>query len=39
MDLVDVMRSQPANRFHKPDPIPVDVLHRAFDSSNNPLTV
>ena len=33
MDLVDVMRSQPANRFYKPDPVPVEVFHRAFDNA------
>jgi len=33
MDLVDVMRSQPANRYYKTDPIPNDVLHRAVDNA------
>ena len=33
MDLVEAMRSQPANRFYKPDPIPTDVLYRAVDNA------
>ena len=33
MDLIDAMRSQPANRFYKPDPIPEEVLYRAVDNA------
>ncbi len=33
MDLIDAMRSQPANRFYEPDPIPEDVLYRAVDAA------
>ncbi|MEZ5379244.1 MAG: nitroreductase family protein [Acidimicrobiales bacterium] len=33
MDLIDAMRSQPANRYYKPDPIPNDVLYRAVDNA------
>ncbi|MEZ5230720.1 MAG: hypothetical protein R2710_29830 [Acidimicrobiales bacterium] len=33
MDLIDAMRSQPANRYLKPDPIPNDVLYRAVDNA------
>lgn len=33
MDLIDAMRSQPANRFYKPDPIPQEVLYRAVDNA------
>lgn len=33
MELTDVMRSQPANRFYKEDPVPTDVLYRAMDSA------
>lgn len=33
MDLIDVMRSQPANRFYKPDPVPDEVFYKAIDSA------
>jgi nitroreductase len=33
MDLLEVMRSQPANRFYKPDPVPAEVFHRAVDAA------
>jgi len=33
MDLVEAMRSQPANRFYKPDPVPRDVFYRAVDNA------
>lgn len=33
MELADAMRSQPANRFYKPDPIPTEVLYRAMDNA------
>lgn len=33
MDLVDAMRSQPANRFYKPDPVPSEVFYRAVDNA------
>ena len=33
MDLIDAMRSQPANRFYKTDPVPPEVFHRAVDSA------
>lgn len=33
MDLVEAMRSQPANRFYKPDPVPPEVFYRAVDNA------
>lgn len=33
MDLIEAMRSQPANRFYKPDPVPAEVFHRAVDNA------
>ena len=33
MDLIDAMRSQPANRFYKTDPVPQGVFHRAVDNA------
>ena len=33
MELTEAMRSQPANRFYKPDPIPNEVLYRAMDNA------
>jgi nitroreductase len=33
MDLIEAMRSQPANRFYKPDPVPNDVFYRAVDNA------
>ena len=33
MDLIEAMRSQPANRFYKPDPVPDEVFHKAIDSA------
>ena len=33
MDLIEVMRSQPANRFYTTDPVPNDVLYRAVDAA------
>lgn len=33
MDLIEAMRSQPANRFYKPDPVPNEVFHRAMDNA------
>jgi len=33
MDLIEAMRSQPANRFYKPDPVPDEIFHRAVDSA------
>ena len=33
MDLIDAMRSQPANRFYKPDPVPDEVFYKAIDSA------
>ncbi len=33
MDLIEVMRSQPANRFYKPDPVPQEVFYKAMDSA------
>jgi len=33
MDLIEAMRSQPANRFYKPDPVPTEVFHRAVDNA------
>ena len=33
MDLIEVMRSQPANRFYKPDPVPTEVFYRAVDAA------
>ena len=33
MDLIEAMRSQPANRFYKTDPVPEEVLHRAVDNA------
>ncbi len=33
MDLIDAMRSQPANRFYKTDPVPQEVFHRAVDNA------
>lgn len=33
MDLIDAMRSQPANRFYKTDPVPNEVFHRAIDNA------
>lgn len=33
MDLVEAMRSQPANRFYKPDPVPAEVFHTAVDNA------
>lgn len=33
MDLIDAMRSQPANRFYKPDPVPTEIFHRAVDNA------
>ncbi len=33
MELYDAMRSQPANRFYKTDPVPLEVFHRAVDNA------
>jgi len=33
MDLIEAMRSQPANRFYEPDPVPQEVLYRAVDAA------
>ena len=33
MDLIEAMRSQPANRFYTTDPLPNDVLYRAVDAA------
>ncbi|MFV0259301.1 MAG: nitroreductase family protein [Acidimicrobiales bacterium] len=33
MELIDAMRSQPANRYYRPDPIPREVLYRAVDNA------
>ena len=33
MDLIEAMRSQPANRFYKPDPVPESVFYKAVDSA------
>jgi len=33
MDLIEAMRSQPANRFYKPDPVPTEVFHKAMDNA------
>lgn len=33
MDLIEAMRSQPANRYYKPDPVPTEVFHRAMDNA------
>lgn len=33
MDLIEAMRSQPANRFYKTDPVPPEVFHKAIDSA------
>jgi len=33
MDLIEAMRSQPANRFYKPDPVPDEVFYKAMDSA------
>lgn len=33
MDLIEAMRSQPANRFYKTDPVPNEVFHKAIDSA------
>jgi len=33
MELIDAMRSQPANRFYETDPIPQDVLYRAVEAA------
>lgn len=33
MDLIEAMRSQPATRFYKPDPVPTEVFHRAVDNA------
>lgn len=33
MDLIEVMRSQPATRFYKPDPVPAEVFYRAVDAA------
>lgn len=33
MDLIEAMRSQPANRFYKPDPVPQEVFYKAMDSA------
>jgi len=33
MDLIEAMRSQPANRYYKPDPVPNEVFHRAMDNA------
>lgn len=33
MDLIEAMRSQPANRFYKPDPVPKQVFYRAMDNA------
>ena len=33
MDLIEAMRSQPANRHYKPDPVPQEVFYKAMDSA------
>lgn len=33
MDLIEAMRSQPANRYYEPDPVPAEVFHRAVDNA------
>ena len=33
MDLIEAMRSQPANRFYKTDPVPTEIFHRAVDNA------
>lgn len=33
MDLIEAMRSQPANRFYTNDPVPEEVLYRAVDNA------
>jgi nitroreductase len=33
VDLIEAMRSQPANRYYKPDPVPTEVFHRAMDNA------
>lgn len=33
MDLIEAMRSQPANRFYKPDPVPDEVFYKAIDNA------
>lgn len=33
MDLIEAMRSQPANRFYAPDPVPNEVFYRAMDAA------
>ncbi len=33
MDLIEAMRSQPANRFYKTDPVPTEVFHKAVDNA------
>ena len=33
MDLIEAMRSQPANRFYKPDPVPQEVFYKAMDAA------
>lgn len=33
MDLIEAMRSQPANRFYKTDPVPQEVFYKAMDSA------
>ena len=33
MDLIEAMRSQPANRFYSTDPVPNEVFYRAVDNA------
>ncbi len=33
MDLIEAMRSQPANRFYTTDPVPTEVFYRAVDNA------
>jgi len=33
MDLIEAMKSQPANRFYKPDPVPREVFYRAMEAA------
>jgi len=33
MDLIEAMKSQPANRFYKPDPVPQEVFYRAMEAA------
>lgn len=33
MELTDAMRSQHACRYYKPDPVPLEVFHRAIDTA------